>query len=99
MAQKVTAMDIRTATALVGQVQNVAEFCRRRHMSRVTFYKWRRRFAAHGFDGLREESRRPVSCPAATGADMVAMVVDCRIALLGAGLDHGPPTIVWALQG
>jgi transposase InsO family protein len=99
MAQKVTAMDIRAATALVGQVENVAEFCRRHHMSRVTFYKWRRRFAAQGVDGLGEQSRRPVSCPAATGADMMAMVVDCRIELRGAGLDHGPQSIVWTLVG
>jgi len=37
MAQKVTAMDTRAATALAGQIENVAEFCRRRQISRVTF--------------------------------------------------------------
>src|SRR6478752_2901788 len=99
MAQKVTAMDTRAATALAGQVENVAEFCRRHQISRVTFYKWRRRFAAQGWDGLaKEHSRRPVSCPSATGADMVAAVVKCRVEMLAAGLDHGPQSIVWTLQ-
>ena len=45
---KVTAMDIRAATALAGEIENVAEFCRRHQISRVTFYKWRARFAAEG---------------------------------------------------
>ena len=79
-------MDIRAATALAGQVENVAEFCRRHQISRVTFYKWRRRFAAQGWDGLaKEQSRRPVSCPSATGADVVAAVVKCRVEMLAAG--------------
>lgn len=99
MAQKVTAMDIRAATALAGQVENVAEFCRRAQISRVTFYKWRRRFDAQGWDGLlQERSRRPVSCPSATDAEVVAAVIDCRVELAAAGLDQGPQSIVWTLQ-
>jgi transposase InsO family protein len=99
MAQKVTAMDIRAATALAGQVENVAEFCRRHQISRVTFYKWRRRFDAQGWDGLlQERSRRPVSCPSATDAAAVQAVIDCRVGLAAAGLDHGPQSIVWTLQ-
>jgi hypothetical protein len=34
MAQKVTAMDIRAATALAGQIDNVSQFCRDRQISR-----------------------------------------------------------------
>ena len=97
MAQKVTAMDIRMAAALAGQVDNVAEFCRRQQISRVTFYKWRARFAAQGLAGLQELSRRPVSCPTATDAAMVAAVLGCRVELVDAGLDHGPQSIVWML--
>ena len=66
MAQKVTAMDIRSATALVGQVENVAEFCRREQISRQTFYKWRARFGEQGIDGLKDRSRRPGSTPGRT---------------------------------
>jgi len=98
MAQKVTAMDIRAATALAGEIENVAEFCRRHQISRVTFYKWRARFAAQGLAGLQELSRRPRSCPRATDAQVVQQVLGCRLELLGAGCDHGPQSIVWALQ-
>ena len=51
MAQKVTAMDIRMAAALAGQIDNVAEFCRGSEISRETFYKFRRRFRDGGIDG------------------------------------------------
>jgi transposase InsO family protein len=98
MAQKVTAMDIRAATALAGEIENVAEFCRRHQISRVTFYKWRARFAAQGLAGLQELSRRPKSCPRASDAEVVAAVLGCRVELLDAGCDHGPQSIVWALQ-
>jgi transposase InsO family protein len=99
MAQKVTAMDTRAATALAGQIENVAEFCRRHQISRVTFYKWRRRFDTQGWDGLlQERSRRPVSCPSATDAAVVRAVIECRVELAAAGLDHGPQSIVWTLQ-
>jgi transposase InsO family protein len=98
MAQKVTAMDIRAATALAGEIENVAEFCRRHQISRVTFYKWRARFATGGLAGLQELSRRPGSCPQATDSQAVAAVLACRLELAGAGLDHGPQSIVWTLQ-
>lgn len=90
-------MDIRAATALAGEIENVAEFCRRHQISRVTFYKWRARFATEGLAGLQELSRRPVSCPRATDAAVVAAVLRCRVELLDAGLDHGPQSIVWTL--
>ena len=91
-------MDIRAATALAGEIENVAEFCRRRQISRVTFYKWRARFATQGLAGLQELSRRPGSCPGATSAEVVQAVLACRIELLDAGLDQGPQSIVWTLR-
>jgi transposase InsO family protein len=98
MAQKVTAMDVRAATALAGEIENVAEFCRRQQISRVTFYKWRARFAEEGLGGLQVRSRRPLASPAATDAAVVQTVCDCRVELVTAGLDHGPQSIVWELQ-
>ena len=68
MAQKVTAMDIRAATALAGQIDNVSQFCRDRQISRQTFYKYRRRFGQDGLAGLQEQSRRPNSSPGQTPA-------------------------------
>lgn len=98
MVQKVTAMDIRTATAFVGQVVNVSQFCRDQQISRQTFYKWRRQFQAEGIDGLRERSRRPKSCPGQTPSAVEELIVEKRERLLKQGLDHGPQSIVWALQ-
>ncbi|BBY26649.1 hypothetical protein MSEDJ_07450 [Mycolicibacterium sediminis] len=51
MAQKVTAMDIRMAAAVAGQLDNVAAFCRDERISRQTFYKYRRRFREEGSTG------------------------------------------------
>jgi transposase InsO family protein len=98
MAQKVTAMDIRTATALAGQIENVAQFCRDRQISRQTFYKFRRRFSEEGLAGLQDRSRRPVSCPGQTSAAVEEAVLRRRKQLLEDGRDHGPQSIQWSLQ-
>jgi transposase InsO family protein len=98
MAQKVTAMDIRAATALAGQVENVAQFCRDQQISRQTFYKWRRRFLSEGLGGLQAQSRRPLSCPGQTPAGVEEIVLRKRTQLRELGVDYGPQSIVWALQ-
>src|SRR5215212_8324859 len=97
MAQKVTAMDIRAATALAGQIENVSAFCRREQISRETFYKWRRRFRELGLAGLEECSRRPHHSPGQTDAEVEERVLRTRKQLLELGLDHGPQSVVWAL--
>ena len=98
MAQKVTAMDIRAATALVGQIDNISQFCRDQQISRQTFYKYRRRFAEEGLGGLQQRSRRPNSSPGQTPAGVEEVVLRQRKQLVELGLDHGPQSIVWALQ-
>ena len=98
MAQKVTAMDIRAATAFAGQIDNVSQFCRDQQISRQTFYKYRRRFGQNGLAGLQEQSRRPNSSPGQTPAAVEEAVLHQRKQLLEQGLDHGPQSIVWALQ-
>jgi transposase InsO family protein len=98
MAQKVTAMDIRAATALAGQIDNVAQFCRDQQISRQTFYKFRRRFNQEGLTGLEDRSRRPVSCPGQTSAAVEEVVLRRRKQLLEDGGDHGPQSIQWSLQ-
>jgi transposase InsO family protein len=97
MAQRVTAMDVRMATALVGGVDNVAEFCRRQGISRQTFYKWRSRVGEFGVGGLQELSRRPRSCPGATPQVIEDLVVRSRKELADGGADHGAWPIRWAL--
>jgi transposase InsO family protein len=98
MVQKVTAMDIRAATALAGQIENVSQFCRDQQISRQTFYKFRRRFEQEGLGGLQDRSRRPVSCPGQTNAAVEEMVLRRRKQLLEDGRDHGPQSIRWSLQ-
>jgi transposase InsO family protein len=98
MAQKVTAMDIRMAAALAGQVENVAEFCRREQISRQTFYKFRRRFRDEGIVGLQERSRRPLTSPGQTSVEVEDLVVRTRKQMLEDGQDHGAQSIVWALR-
>jgi transposase InsO family protein/transposase-like protein len=98
MAQKVTAMDIRTATALVGQVDNVAKFCADHMISRQTFYKWRRRFEADGLQGLHERSRRPHTATGQTPAAVEEVVLRKRKQLIESGCDHGAQSIRWELE-
>ena len=98
MAQKVTAMDIRAATALAGQIENVSAFCRDQQMSRQSFYKWRRRFGEDGLPGLQERSRRPLHSAGQTAAEVEEAVLRKRKQLVEQGCDHGPQSIVWALQ-
>lgn len=98
MAQKVTAMDLRVATAYAGQIDNVSQFCRDQQISRQTFYKFRRRFAQGGLAGLQDLSRRPKSSPGQTSAAVEEAVLRRRKQLLEQGLDSGPQSIVWALE-
>lgn len=49
---------------LADRLGNVAEACRRSRMDRSSFYEWRRRFQALGFDGLKGiEPRVAVQAP------------------------------------
>jgi transposase InsO family protein len=93
MAVRVTAMDVRMATALVGGVGNVAEFCRRQAISRTTFYKWQARYATAGIDGLQERSRRPRSSTLATSGAVEEQIVVLRKQLADNGDYNGPETI------
>lgn len=45
--------------AALGRQCGFAEVCRAHGVSRQTGYKWWRRFVAQGFEGLREQPRRP----------------------------------------
>jgi transposase InsO family protein len=98
MAQKVTAMDIRMAAALAGQIDNVAQFCRDNGISRQTFYKFRKRFRDGGIEGLQDRSRRPLTSPGQTLVEVEDVIVLRRKQLIEQGLDHGAQSIVWSLQ-
>ena len=50
---------------------NVAATCRYYGISRQVFYTWLRRYQADGVAGLRDRSRRPLTCPHETPAEVV----------------------------
>src|ERR1019366_8428435 len=97
MTGTVAPMDVRMAAAMVGAVGNVAEFCREQNITRTTYYKWQKRFADGGVDGLAERPRRPRASPAATGVELEERIVRLRKELAEAGADHGPDPIRWVL--
>jgi transposase InsO family protein len=56
---------------------SVAELCRRRGISRETFYVYRRRYLSEGLDGLVSRSRRPRGSPWRIDPGLEAMI--CRL--------------------
>jgi transposase-like protein len=56
---------------------SVAKTCRYYRITRQTFYKWARRYAEEGANGLRDRSRRPLSSPQATSVEVVGKVIHC----------------------
>lgn len=57
---------------------NVSVLCRRFGISRKTGYKWLKRFAATGSEGLRSQSRRPRRWPKRTPAVVEQSVTEVR---------------------
>jgi Helix-turn-helix domain len=57
---------------------NVARTCRHFGLSRKTFYKWKRRFDAHGQAGLGDRSRTPHHSPRSTPPDVVSKILYLR---------------------
>jgi len=56
----------------------MSELCERYAISRKTGYKWAERYAAEGFEGLRDRSRRAKSCPHRTQKDLEERLVELR---------------------
>lgn len=57
---------------------NVAQACRRFGISRQSFYKWKRRQAAHGDAGLADRPRTPHHSPRATAREVVSKILYLR---------------------
>lgn len=58
--------------------ESIAALCREFKISRTTGHKWCKRFEAHGYEGLEEQSRRPKSAPLATGEELVMAILEAR---------------------
>src|SRR6266516_5952830 len=58
--------------------ETVAEVCRRREISRQSFYRFKRRYEAEGAEGLEARSRRPLSSPAQIDVDLEVEICEMR---------------------
>ena len=57
-------------------VYDMTELCQRYGISRKTGYKWLRRFSEHGYEALKDRSRRPHSCPHKTPDRCVEAILE-----------------------
>jgi transposase-like protein len=58
--------------------RNVARTCRHFGISRQAFYRWKRRYEAHGAAGLADRPSRPLRSPRATSRDVVSKILYLR---------------------
>jgi transposase InsO family protein len=96
MGQETVPMETKYAAmfASVGQGrESVSELCARLGISRQTYYKYRRRLAEEGLDGLHPRSRRPDSTPTMTPQAMVDLICSVRALLENEGWDNGALSI------
>ena len=56
----------------------VTEVCKRYGISRQQFYEWRRRYEQDGLEGLRDQSRRPLSSPRQVATSVERRICDMR---------------------
>jgi transposase InsO family protein len=95
MERKVVSMEAKLLAVFTAGIEvNVRRLCAELGISRQSFYKYRRRWAAEGPAGLVERSRRPLRSPAET-----PVVVEDEIVRLRKGLrvDNGAQAIAWQL--
>jgi hypothetical protein len=57
--------------------ESVAEVCRRREISRQSYYRFKRRYEAEGPEGLEARSRRPLCSPGQIDVDLEVEI--CRM--------------------
>ena len=100
MAGKVVAMEKRLLAVFTAGLSsvNVTGLCSELGISRQTFYKYRRRYAAEGAMGLVERSRRPGSSPDQTPLEVEEAIVRMRKQLAGDGSDCGAQSIAYRLS-
>jgi len=57
---------------------SVAATCRYYGITRTCFYKWRKRYEAEGFEGLRDRSSVPHRSPNATAPEVIEKILWLR---------------------
>jgi transposase InsO family protein len=76
-----------------------AQAARRYQVSESFVSRLLARWRLEGDHGLEPRSRRPHRSPTAIDPDVVERIVNLRVELAGKGLDAGPATIAWHLEG
>jgi transposase InsO family protein len=92
MSRKVVTMEQKLAAVfadVAGGRATVTQVCAELGISRDTYYRYRRRFAAQGLAGLQPRSRAPKTSPTRTGEPMTALIVAARQQLEREGWDNG----------
>ncbi len=84
------------SVALEGLTQ--AETARRLGVSESYVSRLLARYRAEGDSAFEVRSRRPATSPTATPPEIIELIVNLRVQLIGKGLDAGPATIVWHLD-
>jgi transposase InsO family protein len=92
MSRKVVTMEQKLAAVFADVAQGratVTKVCAELGISRDTYYRYRRRFAADGLAGLQPRSRAPKTSPTRTGEPMTGLIVAARHRLAREGWDNG----------
>ena len=102
MPQKVISMDAKLSAVFARSLTcdgrpNVSAVCVELGISRQSYYKYRRRFAAEGLAGLQERSRRPESSPSRTAVAVEEAIGRARKELAEEGWDNGAVSIYYRL--
>ncbi len=90
-------MEVKLALAAHVTLQDrsvsVTQLCREQGISRKAYYEYRARFLAGGIEGLLPRSRRPLSSPGATPADVVEVLLRKHDELVADGWDAGARSV------
>jgi transposase InsO family protein len=102
MARDGVAVDSKLAAAVAAKAHggrvDVAGVCRELGVARQTFYKYLARFSTEGVEGFFPRSRRPLTSPSMTPAQVADKIVRARKELAEEGADVGAISIGWRLE-
>jgi len=96
MSRKVVTMEQKLAAVFADVARGratVVQVCAELGISRDTYYRYRRGFAADGLAGLQPHSRAPKTSPTRTSEPMTTLIVTARKELEREGWDNGALSI------
>jgi transposase InsO family protein len=101
MSRKVVTMEQKLAAVFADVARGratVTQVCAELGISRDSYYRYQRQFAADGLAGLQPRSRAPKTSPTRTGEPMTTLIVTARKELEREGWDNGALSIHARLQ-